>query len=191
MADSLTTIIGLTIAADFKNTLTGTTGTAEVPINVRRSHTLSDGTSANQADKVWASFGRTLSASTTEDIDLFDLGTIDIGTGAGDDPLGNTVSYAEIVALYVANTSAAAGGSIVIGGKTGGTAQFNTFVAITGSASDTAQIGPITPGGFVMLYVPANPAFAVDDTDNHLLAITESGGAASVTYDILVIARSA
>ena len=189
MADSLSTTITAKIDAKFKNTLTGTTAVVDAPISISVAKAFADGTSANQADKCWASKGRTLSTSGTEDIDLYDLGTIDIGTGAGGDPLGQSVTYAEIVAIWVENKSTSTG-NIFVGGKAAGTAQFNTIFGVAETASDTAQVGPIYPGGGFLIYAPTDPAYLVADTTNHLLAITEDGTGA-VTYDIMVIARSA
>ncbi|WP_375211326.1 calcium-binding protein, partial [Hyphococcus sp.] len=40
-----------------------------------------------QAQREWTSIGRTLSASATEDLDMFDLAAFDIGGGAGNDAL--------------------------------------------------------------------------------------------------------
>mgnify|MGYP003629733578 CR=1 FL=1 len=189
MADTLESVLNLSLIATFKQSLANSGGTVEVPIKVTKNLRLLNGTSADQADKAWGSLGRALTTSATEDIDLYDLGTIDIGPGAGRDPLGQDVTYAELVMIYIGNATTSTG-SLLIGGKAAGTAQLNTFLAVAGTASDTAQIGPIPPGGFVVLYAPAAAAFAVADATNHLLAMTESGVGA-LTYDIVVWARSA
>lgn len=147
---------------------------------------LSDGTTANKADVVWYDQARALTGTTPEDIDMYDLGSLDIGAGAGKGPLGNSYANTEIVALVITNDSTSTG-NIFIGGKNAGTA-WNSFLAIAGVADDTAQVGPIKPGGGFAIWNPADPAMAVADTTNHLLTVTPT---ANATYNIYFVGRSA
>ncbi len=146
--------------------------------------TLTDGTGANQADKYWESLGRTLAQSGTEDIDLYDFGTIDIGGGAGKDPGGQAYALAEICVLLVYNRTTSVG-SLLVGGKST-TAAWNAPF----NADDDATVGPIGPGGLLLLSDFNAAAFAVADTSNHLLKVAEAGNGA-VTYDIHILGRSA
>lgn len=145
---------------------------------------LSDGTSADQADRGWRDTGRTILSGASENIDMFDVGGIDIsGAGPGRDGTGLTVSIAELVGLLIKNRTTSAG-DLVIGGEGSGAA-FNSFF----NGSDTAVLGPFGPGGICMLFNHVDPAWLVADTTNHLLKIAAVGG--NITYDIAWIARSA
>ncbi len=182
MADSLIATIKASIIATFSNDLTNSTGTGNIPLNFSFSLSTTDGTASDKADKVWPSKARSLSGATSETIDVFDFGAIDIGTGAGEGPLGNAITLAEIVAVIIENNSTSTG-NLTIGGD-GTAAAWNSIF----NASDTAELGPLPPGGFFIIGAGADPAFAVADTSNHLLKMASS---ATLTYDILIIGRSA
>lgn len=186
MADSLTSAVSAGINGTFTNTV-GTGETASVAFALNLTASLTDGTAASKADKCWFSQDRSLSGTTPEDIDMYDLASFDIGAGAGKDPHGNSLANAELVALLIRNDSTSTG-NIYVGGKSSGTAQFNSFLAASQSASDTAQVGPIVPGGWFMIYAPTDPAYAIADTTNHLLTITPT---ANATYDVYMLTRSA
>lgn len=141
-----------------------------------------NGTDADQGDRIWADVDRVLGDGTSETIDLFDLGALDIGAGAGRSALGQAVQFAEICGLLIVVSSGSAG-SILIGGE-GSAAAFNALT----NGSDTAVIGPVGPGGCRFFYERTNPALAVADGSNHLLKIAATGGDA--TYSIAVFGRS-
>lgn len=185
MADSLTANIGAYINGTFSNTV-GTGETAAVSFALSLSSALTDGTAASKADKVWFSQDRTLTGTTPEDIDMYDLASFDIGAGAGKDPHGNSLANVEMVGLLLRNDSSSTG-NIYIGGKNATTA-FNSFLAVAGAVDDTAQVGPIKPGGWFMIFAPTDPAYAIADTTNHLLTITPT---ANATYDVYILFRSA
>lgn len=142
---------------------------------------LSNGTTANAADRVWVAT-RSLVGATSENIDLYDLGSLDIGAGAGLDALGQAWSIAELVGLMVINATTSTG-TITIGGEGSGNAWNSAF-----GGSDSATFGPIGPGGCVFALNPVDPAWAVADSSNHLLKIASS---ANVTYSICLLGRSA
>jgi hypothetical protein len=146
MADTLTSSISVKLSGNFSNAVqSATAGISFDTANILSLISLTDGTTSNKADKVWFDETRSLSGTTPEDIDLYDFGSIDIGGGAGKDPLGGTLALAEIVALLVTNDSTSTG-NIYVGGKNASSA-FNSFLAVAGVADDTAQVGPIKPGG--------------------------------------------
>jgi hypothetical protein len=122
-----------------------------------------------------------MASSGTEDLDLYDLGSIDIGAGAGKDALGQTFTLAEVVALcvYLHPTSA---GNLLVGGKATSAAWTSPFSANTDKLT-------LKPGGIFFLFAPTDPAYAVVDSTNHLLKLEASGGAC--TYDVAVLGRSA
>jgi hypothetical protein len=174
-----------TFGAVLANTIDGSD--RSVQSTIRRAFTpdtrLASGTGANQADRIWLDKDRTLISGGTENIDLYDLGSIDIGAGAGRDELGQAVTIAEIVALYIENLTSSTG-SLIIGGEGSGATWNSPF-----NASDSAKLGPLPPGGILLLFAPTDPAWAVADSTNHLLKIEASGGA--VTYHIGFLGRSA
>ena len=150
------------------------------------STTLANGTSANQCDRVWSSTARALSSGGSENIDMYDLAAFDIGGGAGKDATGQAFNNVECVALLI-RCNATSAGTLIIGGE-GSAAAWQSPFMVSGSLSDTAQV-TIGIGGWLLLFAPADPAYPIADTSNHLLKIAASGGAA--TYDAAILFRSA
>lgn len=181
MADELSATFKASLSGTYINTLTGG-GNVSFPFDKTVSFTITDGTTTDKADVMWASKARTLTGTTPEDIDVFDLGSIDIGTGAGENALGNAITFADIILIFIENNSSSTG-NLTIGNKNATTAWQTPF-----GGSDTASVGPIAPGGFFMLGGGADPMFSVTDTDDHLLTMTPT---ANLTYDIYLIGRSA
>jgi len=138
-------------------------------------NTFADGTGANQAQRWWISEGRTLTALQTEDIDIFDLASTDIGGGAGADSLGQTVTMTGVKGVFVRDRSTS-GGSIAVGNKNATTAWQSPF-----NASDTGAV-TIHEGGYFVLTAPTAAGIGVTDTSDHLLTITDGGSGS--TYDI-------
>lgn len=143
---------------------------------------LTTGTGADQADRAWEDQNRSLASGATEDLDLYDLGSIDIGGGAGNDALGQAFTNAELVAILVRNRSTSAG-TLNVGGKSAVTAFNSVF------GSDDEAILSLPPGGIILLACPDDTAWAIADTSNHLLQMEASGG--DVTYDVAALFRSA
>lgn len=140
------------------------------------------GTSSGNADKVWQDKARTLSSAGTIDIDVYDLGSLDIGAGAGLSALGQAFANAEIALLFIENLSSSAG-NLLVGGN-GTTAAWNSLF----NSDDDAQL-VLPPDSGVLLWCRNDPAWAVADTSNHLLRLTASGG--DCDYDIGFLGRSA
>lgn len=189
MTRSLESLVAKVLfTATLKNTLTDAPGNATAP-QVAQGHNyapataLGSGTTAYKADLVWTSYSRDIASGANLDIDLYDLGSLDIGAGAGKDALGQTWTAAEIVGLYV-KSSKDSTGALYVGGE-GSSAAWNSFL----NASDTAKLGPIYKDGVFLLFNPADPALLVADGSNHLLRLSASGG--DVTVDLAILARSA
>lgn len=108
--------------------------------------TLSNGTGANQADTVWGDSGRALSSAATENIDVFDLGSINIDGGAGKDSLGQAVANVEIVGILIHHESGT--GTLLVGGE-GSAATWNSLF----NSDDDAK-AVVKPGGFMMFSPP-------------------------------------
>jgi hypothetical protein len=181
MADTLTSAVRVNMSAVLQNVLNNSLGTAAANIELASVFTLTDGTTTDKADKVWASTGRTLSGTADETIDVYDFGSLDIGAGAGKDPLSGTLALAEIAFIIVVNRSTSTG-TLTIGAD-GTTAAWNSPF----NADDDAAL-TLKPGMIFLIGGGADPAFAVADTSNHLLKMASS---ANLTYDIYIIGRSA
>ena len=160
----------------------GLTSKATATLNLEPVIQLTDGTGSGQANKIVKAAGKTLTSTTTT-IDMYDLGTLDVGAGAGRDNLGQTVALAEIVMvlIYVHPTST---GTLIVGGEGSGAAWNSPF-----NGSDSAKIGPFPAKSIVMLGTSDASGFAVADSTNHLLQLEASGG--TVNYDLVIIGRTA
>ncbi|WP_305972696.1 MULTISPECIES: hypothetical protein [unclassified Mameliella] len=135
-----------------------------------------NGTGANQADIVFVD-EREVPESSNDDLDL---------AGALSDAFGATVAAAEVVAILIINaprTGTANASDLTIGGAT------NAFEGFLGGTSPT--IGPIKPGGFVMIGAGdvAGIGTVTGGSADELRIANGSGGAA--TYQIAILARSA
>lgn len=176
------------LTANLSNTVEGATQAGTKPsIQAGRGYKYSasdiaSGTLANQADRIWHSISRALTSGSSETIDVYDLGSLDIGAGAGRDGLGQLWTVAEIVGILIRSATTSAG-NLIIGGEGSGAAWNSLW-----NGSDTAQL-LLPPGGLFLMASPADPAWAVTDVTNHLLKLAASGGA--VTYDITLLGRSA
>ena len=133
--------------------------------------TLTPGTSSGNADLIFMDT-RTLAASATENLDL---------AGSLTDPLGATLTFVTIKAIYVKAASANTN-NVVVGG-----AGSNTLLGIFSDATDKIVV---KPGGVFMWVAPATGATVTASTGDILLVANSSSGS-SVTYDIVIIGTSA
>jgi hypothetical protein len=133
---------------------------------------LATGTLVNQADLAFSDT-RTLAASATESLDL---------AGGLTDAFGNVLTFVEVVAILIA-ASATNTNDVIVGG-----AATNAFIGPFADATDKLVI---KPGGMVLLAAPTNPAYAVVASTGDLLKVANSAAGTGVTYDILIIGRSA
>lgn len=131
----------------------------------------SDGTAANQADRIFKDT-RTLSASATEDLDF---------SGSLTDIYGATVAFADIRVLCVMADAANTNNVRVIRPAAAG-------IPIFAAASDEIAV---RPGGCFLYVAQDATAIPVTATSADLLTITNSAGSTSVTYSIVVIGASA
>ncbi len=134
------------------------------------------GTGANQADLLFID-ERTVTTAANDDLDL---------AGVLTSAFGATITAAELVAVFVINrprSGTANTTNLTIGGGS------NPVVGFLGGTTPT--IGPIRPGGFVMIGCgDAAGIGAVTAGTGDILRIANSAGA-SATYQIAIIARSA
>lgn len=179
--ESLSTSLKLSLSATLVNTLVNSLAAPQVQISPNYNLSYQDGTASGQANKVWASMGRALAGSGTEDIDMYALGAIDIGAGAGKDPLGGPFANFEMATLLIYNNPTSVG-SLLIGGKGASTAWTSLFNAVNTSVLS------LPPSGIALFTAQQSPAWLIANTTNYLLKMLASGGA--VTYDIYAIFRS-
>lgn len=163
------------ITAWVRGTYAGTNDLASVAADFnslpKTEITLTPGTSSGNADRIFMDT-RTLAASATENLDL---------AGGLVDPLGATLTFVTIKAIYV-KASSANTNNVVVGG-----AGSNTLLGIFSDATDKILV---KPGGVFMWVAPATGATVTTLTGDILLVANSSSGT-SVTYDIVIIGTSA
>lgn len=128
------------------------------------------GTNNGQAD-IQFHDTRTLAASATENLDL---------AGVLANAFGNTVTMAEVVALYI-EASAANTNDVLIG-----PAASNGFLGPFNAAADRLKIAP---GKGMMIQAPA-AGWPVTAGTGDLLFVGNGGAGTPVTYTILIVART-
>lgn len=166
---SLKTIAQVSIGAELSSSLDHVL--ARAPIGIKKTLTLSSGTGANQADRVFVDT-RTLAASASEDLDL---------AGSLTDALGGPFVLARLKLLYVyafaANTN-----NVIVGAGTNGIAA--PFAAATNALN-------VRPGGFILLGAVDATAYAVAAGTADILKLANSSSGTPVTYDIIAVGCSA
>lgn len=165
---SLTTKAQLSIAAQLTRALDLST-----PVDaLSYSHlvNLTSGTADGSADMLWHDT-RTLAASGTENLDL---------AGALANAFGATQTFAELVAVGVFAASGNTNDVQLTRPASNGTP---LFIA----AGDGI---PVKPGG-AFWWIAPNAGVAVTASTGDLLTVTNSAGSTSVTYDVVIIGRSA
>jgi hypothetical protein len=140
-------------------------------VAIEKAIALASGVGANQADIFWSD-ERTLGASGSETLDL---------AGVLADAFGATIAAAEVVAIFVfadaGNTN-----NVVIGNAT------NPIPLFAGTTPTHA----VKPGGWAAFCAPnAAGLLTVGAGATDELKVANSGGTTAVTYQIVVIARTA
>lgn len=173
--------LDINFTATIINALTSASGTPTNTHELKKSFPVTTGTTTTKSDRAWGSLARALSGASSENLDMFDLGSIDIGAGAGLDALGQSVSFVEITGIMIENESSSTG-DLSVGGISATTAWNSMF----GGSDDDAFL-LLQPGDvFMFASTIADPALAVADTTNHLLKMASS---ASLTYNIMILGR--
>lgn len=140
------------------------------PLSMAPKLTLTNGTGANQADKVWSD-QITIAASGNSDIDL---------AGTLTDPFGAALSFARVKLILVVaartNTN-----NVVVGGAS---STFNTWV------SGTSPAVIVRPGGLLAVGCSDATAYEVTATSADVLRLSNSGAGSSVTCDVAIVGCS-
>lgn len=173
------TEVALTIKSTIRNTL-GDGQTAQVQMGqIFLSGNIADGVSADQCNRAWEDRDRTITSGNTEDLDLYDLGAVDIGAGAGCDGLGQALVIEEIVTLCIMQTGGAGRLEIMPTQP----ANYITWVPSLTAANG----GALKAGGLLLMHQTDTDAFDIADGSSHMLRLGANGG--DVTYDIMILAR--
>ena len=142
--------------------------------------TYTDGTTApNQVDLIY-SVSTTIAASATA--------TYDLGTGGGlTDRYGNALVFAEVVAILLVNRSTTATDGLRIGP--------HTVNGLTGPWVDSSDLNAVAPGASAakpgIFYIEGPDGYPVGDGSTDTIRIVENGGANTVSYDLMILGRSA
>jgi hypothetical protein len=176
MARTVTARASSSILATLSNTVDGASAGASVLFDpTLLSIAWASGTGADQCNTAFADDG-TLATVTNLDVDIFD-------NGAANDALGVAIANTKLKLLLFKNTTAyGVDCKFTLGGQSIGTTAFNSIF----NGSDTAEIGPITPGGVIMIALPDANGATVTDATNHVLRIRNTG-ATSGTYSYLIL----
>lgn len=166
---ALTTTVNLSISGTQTNALD--LGTAALPFSLSSNYSLTSGTAAGQADRVFTDT-RTLGASATEDLDL---------AGVLTDAFGAVITFAKIKAIAI--KAAAANTNNVNVSRPAGATGVPIFLAI----SD----GFLIPPGYTFFWGGSGTGVTVTAGTGDLITITNSAGGTSVTYDVVIIGTSA
>jgi hypothetical protein len=183
MATTLSTKVSLSVEGTLTKAMSISTSVAANP-KATVSETLANGTSTDQADKMYFVSG-SIAASGTVDRDL---------AGTLEDAFGDACVFVKIKAIILKNTSdeqdPETDAEIQIGGGTGGdgTNAFDTW--ITSTAADGSEAVKVPAGGAVALFAPA-AGYAVTAATADILHIVNNDAVDAATYELIVIGTSA
>lgn len=166
----LTTNMGMSASGLYTKT-----ADLEIPsadLNWRRAVALDSGTGAGKADLRFTDT-RTLTASSTEDLDL---------AGVLTDAFGVALTFVKIKGLFISAAAANTNNVIV------GAAASNAWAALL-NATGTITLRPGASLG-VMAGAADATTYAVTAGTGDLLKVANSAGGTSVTYDIVIIGSS-
>jgi hypothetical protein len=166
---ALRTEYNVRLATTLSKTVDFANPTQAIPYSV--SKILETGTSAGQADLLWAD-QITLAASATQDIDL---------SGSLVDALGAAVVFAKVKAIVLV-AAAANVNNVVLGA-----AASNQFAGPLGAVTHTVHV---RPGGTLVLE-DATTGWTVSAGTGDILRVANSGGTTGVTFDLFIIGTSA
>lgn len=169
-AATLRTTINTSVAASYAGSADLGSATYTLQAGSQSPIILGSGTGSNQANAIFTD-QRTLSASTTEELDLY---------GSLTDPLGGTLNFATIKMIKVCPASANTNNVNV------GPGMSNGGTAFTGPWSASTAYSAVRPGG-CMVHVAPQTGWTVTNTTGDKLGLGNSSSGTSVTYDIMIV----
>lgn len=143
-------------------------GSANYPIGYNPGFVFTDGSGANQANKVFTDT-RTLAASANESLDL---------NGVLTDAFGQVLNFTKIRMLLITADPTNVN-DVIVGG-----AASNGFISHVGAATHT---NTIKPGGMMLLVAPDVNGYAVTAGTADLLKVANSAGTTGVNYTIAIL----
>jgi len=166
MATSLALQVALQVAGVLSTPID--VGSASYPIQYGPSYAFSNGSGANQAQKIWTDT-RTINASSSDDLDL---------SGVLTDIYGNVLSLT-IVKAIVIKAAAANVNDVVVGG-----AASNQVASIFNAVTEKIKV---KPGGLFVIVAPDVNGYAVTAGTADLLRIANGGAGTSVDYTAVIV----
>ena len=133
---------------------------AGITINKSFSEDNKDSSAAIVPDRAFLLNKETITSGTSLTIDLYDLGTLDIGAGAGDDNLGESHANSYINAIIIENDSDSAG-----------TLRINQTVANSWSGLTGGSTSIDLPAGGFFAISYGSGGSAVTDASSHILQL--------------------
>lgn len=163
--------VSATISVGIQARLTGTTDVASPAASVLVDEVLrlAEGTGLTSQANLMFADQRTITASSSEDLDL---------AGSLSSPLGATLTFAEVVLIYVKAASTNVNNVVL------GAASANDFIGPF-SADGTYSVKP----GEYALFV-SQSGWGVTAGTADLLKVANSSSGTSVVYDIIIIGRT-
>lgn len=122
----------------------------------------------------------TISSGNSEDIDVFDFGSVDIGAGTGNDALGQSWDAEELVLFYLMQTAGDGRCEVNVSSPSNPLPWMPTLTVANGAALRNNA-------GF-LFYSRASDAFPVTDASAHTVRLTANGG--DVTVDLILFGRN-
>lgn len=149
---------------------------AGITINKSFSQDNKNGSSVIVPDKVLLIDKEVITSGTSLTVDVYDLGTLDVGAGAGDDNLGETHANTAVNSIIIQND-----------GDSAGTLRINQTVANSwsGLLGGSNQID-LPAGGFFALSYGATGS-AVTDASSHVIQLDAVSG--DVTATLIFVAN--
>lgn len=170
-------------AATFSQSVAGTinSGTgASHKLSKTMSHTLKDSAGAYLFDRIFALENYSLTTGAGNlDIDLYDLGTLDLGAGAGQDNLGLTHANARTIAFGIQNQVVSGGGTLRIDQSGASTTAWTGFFHGS-TVLDLAQ------GAFISSYL-GESGKTITDTTDHILRLSAQTN--NCTIDVIFFTK--
>lgn len=139
--------------------------------------TLANGSGNDQANRIYRS-SRSLNASASEDIDLYDF-------GGATDALGQTYALAKVKVLAIRKTSTADDTAALTIGAASSNAWAGAGTPFDGTSPTVSIYTGDTSGGGLLIYNPAG--WTVTDASSHLLKIANGDSSNQITYEICVV----
>ncbi len=136
--------------------------------NYSKNYNITNGTGLDQANMIWADT-RTITASSTDDLDLY---------GGLTNSFGTTINFTSIKGIIITAASTNTN-DVVVGGDASA-----AFVNWVGAANDVINV---KPDGMFALVNPGANGYAVTATTGDILQIANSSSGSSVVYDIILL----